>query len=73
MQITTVSGMLCSSYPIILESLTGPLTWVDNYKYKQEDHSLSPRKYFKLWQVGTPHHPSPKKSAIVTTLEAGCT
>lgn len=74
-RISTVSWMLCSSYPIILESLTGPLTWVDNYKCKQEDHGLSPRKYFKLWQWASPvpYHPSPKKSAIVTTLEADCT
>lgn len=72
----TVSWILCSpSCPIIFEILTGPLTWVDNCKFKQEDQSLSPKKSFKLWQRARPSpcHPSPKKSAFATTLKVGCT
>lgn len=72
----TVSWILWSpSYPIVFGILAWLLTWVDNYKSKQEDQSLSPKISFKLWQRAspTPYHPSPKKSAFATNLKVGCT
>lgn len=49
--------------------------WVDNYKFKQEDQSLSPKKSSELSQrvSASPYQPSPKKSAFATTLKVGCT
>lgn len=48
-----VSSILCSpSYPIIFEILTWLLTWVDSYKFKQEDQSLSPKKIFWTFTEG---------------------